>query len=196
MGASNVVEIYKAREAARAKAAAELVAKYPYLVANAGNSLVAAAKNIRIELARAFPGIKFYVNSRRFSMGNAIDVKWVDGPCTDVVDKIIGKYAAGSFDGMTDCYDYAASAWTDAFGSGKYVHSARDYSDRAIESCVRTVAMRYAGNLAATPKAPIPTAEDYRKGRLWNMIIASASACWGELVNVELSRRTWALRKE
>lgn len=193
---NNVANLYEAREKSRAEAAAALVVKYPWLIPDKGNALVSAAKNIRLELARAFPGVKFRVNSRRFSMGDSIDVHWVDGPCTDMVNPIINKYAAGNFDGMDDSYNYVHSAWTRAFGDAKYVNSSRDYSDRAVAACIRTVATRYAANLARTPALPLPVVEDFRKGRLWNMVIASLSANWGELLNVELSRRTWILERK
>jgi hypothetical protein len=42
-----------------------------------------AASNIRAELKKAFPGVKFSVRSETFSGGDSIDVKWMDGPhCT------------------------------------------------------------------------------------------------------------------
>jgi hypothetical protein len=81
------------------------------------------------------------------------------------VDPIINRYSAGSFDGMTDSYNYEHCAWTDAFGDAKYVHSHRDYSARAIAGAIRTVYTRYAGNLEAIA---MPSAEDFNKGRLWN----------------------------
>jgi hypothetical protein len=149
---------YKAAQAARQFAAQALQATHPHLVPAAGNALVAAAKNIRTELQRAFPGIKFSVKSRRFSGGDAIDVSWTDGPTSGQVDAIIDRYSAGSFDGMTDCYSYERCAWTEAFGDAKYVHSARHYSARAIEGAIRTVFTRYAGNLEGIAR---PCAEAY-----------------------------------
>lgn len=189
----NVVQMYEAREKARAFAAAELAKAYPWLVKNEGNSLVSAAKNIRIELGRAFPEVKFSVKSRRFSGGDAIDVRWVDGPTTDQVDLIINRYSAGSFDGMTDSYTYERSAWTAAFGDAKYVHSSREYSDQAIASAIRTVAARYAGNIPAGEV--LPTVEDYRMGRIWNRMIEGMFETWAVFVNRELSRRTWSLER-
>jgi len=34
---------------------------------------------------------------------------------------ICNKYEAGSFDGMTDCYEYSPSAWGSVFGDVRYV---------------------------------------------------------------------------
>lgn len=36
-------------------------------------------------------------------------------------NEIAGKYKAGHFDGMTDCYDYDPSAWGSVFGDVQYV---------------------------------------------------------------------------
>lgn len=76
-----------------------------------------AAENIRRELKRAFPGFKFSVKSDH----DSVDVYWTDGPTTGQVQPIIGKYRAGSFDGMTDCYEYDPDAtFGDVFGDPKY----------------------------------------------------------------------------
>ena len=106
-----------------------LPAKYSHLIV--GQYRVNGAKNIRIELKRAFPGVKFSVTSDSFSMGNSIDVSWTDGPTTKAVDAIINKYRQGSFDGMTDCYNYEENLFSDVFGGAKYVHSSRRCSDEA-----------------------------------------------------------------
>lgn len=90
---------------------------------------VLAAKNIRIELAERFPGIKFSVRTKFFSMGNSIDVRWVDGPRTTTVQKVIDAYAAGRFDGMTDCYNYERNAFTAKHGCAKYVSASREVSN-------------------------------------------------------------------
>jgi hypothetical protein len=112
---------WEAKQAVRAAAARALQRAHPRLVpvSDKVDSLVAAAKNIRIELARAFPSIEFKVRSKRFSMGDDIRVSWADGPTSAQVDAIINRYRAGTFDGMTDSYDYEHSAWTDAFGDAK-----------------------------------------------------------------------------
>jgi hypothetical protein len=169
----------------RAIASAQLTAAHPYLVpVNAKcNSLVAAGKNIRIELARAFPGVKFSVTSSRFSGGNSIRVSWTDGPNSSQVDSIINRYSAGSFDGMTDCYNYEHSAWGDAFGTAKYVHSTRHYSDRWITAIMYRVAKRLGG----MPR--VATLDDYKQGRLWNFK-TSGGCDYGREVNVALSDAT------
>lgn len=119
---------------------AELREKYPWAKGPDDGKLspqARAAANIKAELSRAFPGIKFSVRSEGFSMGDAVDVGWELGPTTQEVDALLGKYKRGSFDGMTDSYDYDHSAFGDAvdqvLGRSKYVHSSRRYPDGVME---------------------------------------------------------------
>jgi len=61
------------------------------------------SKAIREELKKEFPGVKFKVHSEG---GSEINIYYVDGPSYESVDKIVGKYKMGHFDGMTDIYEY------------------------------------------------------------------------------------------
>lgn len=101
-----------------------------------------AAANIRAELKRAFPGVKFSVRSDRFSGGDSVQVTWTDGPTSEAVKRIIGNYKAGSFDGMTDCYNYAEIPWTSVFGDAKYIQSQRKHSAEALAAAVARVKER------------------------------------------------------
>lgn len=173
-----------------------LVAANPKLLPVAGsgkNSRVIAAKNMRIELAAAFPGVKFSIKGREFSGGDAIDVSWIDGPQTAQVDAIIDKYAAGSFSGVDDSYTYSRSAWPAAFGDAKYIHSRRDYSDAAVEACIRQITTRYGANMAEAGVEP-PTLEQWKYGRLsWTPILGNDGV--RDLLCGALYKRTWALTK-
>lgn len=96
------------------------------------------AKNIKKELAKAFPNIKFSVRSSSYSGGDSIDVHWDMGPTSKEVDAIIGKYQEGSFDGMNDLYTYDSDrAFTKANGGAKYVHSHRGYDQALYEQLGR-----------------------------------------------------------
>jgi hypothetical protein len=64
-----------------------------------------AAAAIRVELKAAFPGVKFKVVSSGSSMGNDVNVSWVDGPLTEKVEAIIMKYQYESYNGMEDLYE-------------------------------------------------------------------------------------------
>lgn len=134
-------------------------------VSEKNHSRVAAAKNIRAELAAAFPGVKFSVRGRTASMMDAIDVSWTDGPMQAQVDKIIGKYAAGHFSGMDDYYSYGNSPWTAAFGDAKYVSARRDYSAHAEEAAVRRLFAKYGAALAEVGQAPEQVLADWQSGK-------------------------------
>lgn len=64
------------------------------------------AKIIRKHLKARFPGQKFGVKSDY----NSINIKWVDGPTKDSVDKIVNMFQGGGFDGMIDM-DYQNMHW-------------------------------------------------------------------------------------
>lgn len=93
-----------------------------------------AAANIRVELKRSFPGIRFSVRSDYSS----VRVAWTNGPTTAEVESITSKYKAGHFDGMTDCYEYDADqTFAKVFGSPRYVSTSRDYADSDLELLAR-----------------------------------------------------------
>lgn len=188
-----MIQDYKAKEAARSSAAAALQAAFPYLVpiSEKVNSLQAAAKNIRIELARAYPGIKFSVKSSRFSMGDSINVKWIDGPNSDQVEEIVDKYSGGSFNSMEDIYEYSRNAWNDAFGSGKYVHCNRDNSDKAIDSAIRSVFLK---KYEALEGVEIPSAGQYNSGSLWG-VSAGGNYDLQSMIYQVMCKRVWAIAK-
>lgn len=181
---------YEAKQAARATAAEALIASFPKLIPVAGGkALTTAAKNIRIELKAAFPGVKFSVRTESFSMGDAIRVSWTDGPTTAMVDAIVDKYQAGSFNGMEDIYEYSRSAWTDAFGDAKYVSTSRERSDKATASALRTLAAKNIEELEGVDLS----LEAYKAGKL------SSVRVWGDWVTTLVyqiaAKRTWSVPK-
>ena len=64
-----------------------------------------AAKQIRAELKKEFPSVKFRVIARTFSGGDSIRIEWKNSIPAQQVDNVVNKYAYGKFDGMTDYYD-------------------------------------------------------------------------------------------
>lgn len=178
---------YAAKQAARNAAAAELQAANPHLIA-AGDHLTTAAKNLRIELRRAFPGVKFSVKTSRYSGGNSMTASWTDGPTSQQVDEIADRYQGQDFDGMTDSTSIRSNAWIDAFGHAGYVFCTRHYSDAGIASGIRTACRKWG--------APTATVEQYHKGELRSIRQANFGHFdLGDLVHQELSRRTWALNR-
>lgn len=125
-----------------------------------GSDIVVAAKNIRLELKAAYPATKFSVTTKRFSMGNSIDVRWTDGPTVEQVNKIARKYQYGEFDGMTDCYNYSRSDFNEQHGGAKYVQVTREYSDALVMLAIDEVQAKYG-------QSPVVTLAAYRSGSLY-----------------------------
>jgi len=148
--AKKQVELNK--EAAEKKAAArearrqEAIKNNPDLQRADGkiSSHALGAKNIKKELKKRWPAVKFSVKSQSYSGGDSIDVRWEDGPRDVEVNKILDKYEEGSFDGMTDCYDYNhENVWPDIFGGAKYVMGQRSISDAVAERVLRKTCAEY-----------------------------------------------------
>lgn len=122
---------------------------------------------IRKDLHRAFPGVKFSVRSRTYS----IDVNWTDGPQESAVKGIIGAYEDRHFDGMIDMEyhidhymmpDGTISQWRSSGTQGSmglvpafehalpagavpvrlntgYLHTSREYSEVMRQRCLPLV---------------------------------------------------------
>lgn len=111
---------------AKAKEKASLPGRFPYL--KQGTNETAGAANIRIELKKAFPLVKFTVRTKHRG-SSSININWTDGPITEAVTKITGKYQEGNFNGMEDIYEYNhENVWTDIFGGARYVFENRHES--------------------------------------------------------------------
>ncbi len=114
-------------EETRTQRRADLPAAYPYLTPGTSNG----AKNIRTELKRAFPTVKFSVTTARGT--GSIRINWTDGPLQEDVQKITGKYQEGNFDGMNDIYEYNhENVFPDVFGGSRYVFENRHESAALI----------------------------------------------------------------
>lgn len=117
----------KAKEEAdrRANDKATLPARFPYLTP--GTDEKAGAMNIRTELKRAFPAIKFSVKIKHRG-SSSININWTDGPTSAQVKTITGKYQEGNFNGMEDIYEYNRAVWPEVFGGARYVFENRHTS--------------------------------------------------------------------
>lgn len=142
----------KERAEAKAKAIAELRSspEFSYLKQtdgeNGGGAAFAAA-NLRTQLKRTFPGVKFSVRSSVYSGGDSISVRWTDGPTSKEVEALADRYEAGSFDGMEDLYTYCSTAWTVVFGDAKFVQCSRSHSLEAMKEAIREVCLEYGWEL-------------------------------------------------
>lgn len=113
----------KELEAAERRAAerVQLAADYSHLTQGDGGKVGAA--NVRKELRKAFPGVKFSVTSSY----NGICIKWTDGPTIKQVQGVTGKYESGHYDGMQDLFVHNRDAvFADMFGGVKYVSESRE----------------------------------------------------------------------
>lgn len=107
------------REAAKNIIMGELRAKYPWASGRR------ASENLKTLLGQTFPGIAFSVRSD----SNSLTVSWENGPSDEEVGKLGNEFRSGSFNGMTDSYDYdnsaAGRAWSEVMGSVRYVSYSR-----------------------------------------------------------------------
>ena len=90
-----------------------------------GAALCALA--IREELKKEFPAVKFSVKSSNFAGGDSVHISWNEGPTSREVDVFTNKYQYGSFDGMTDMYNYSNTR--EDLPQSKYVSTRREISE-------------------------------------------------------------------
>lgn len=101
------------------------------------------AKAIKKELGKEFPAVKFSVKSQVYSGGSSVDVEWTDGPTTEQVETIVGKYEYGHFNGMDDMYEISNSR--EDIPQVKYVMTRRSMSQQVQEQLRDHVAQNYVG---------------------------------------------------
>lgn len=185
---------WKAKEAAEAVAVRALIECNPHLVpvSSCRDGLIAATKNMRIELALAFPGVKFSIKSSRFSGGDSIDVKWTDVPTAAQVDDVIQRYAAGTFNCMDDSYTYSRDYWLKAFGDAKYVMAFRRMSETAVAAAIRLVRTKF-GDEAIGPDV---TVEAFERGSLMGRPTPMMNTDLHDLIARALYRQCYAMTRQ
>ena len=102
-----------------------------------------AAKLIKEDLKKAFPLTKFSVSSRSYSMGSSIDVSWIDGPISDKVEEVIGKYQYGYFNGMEDIYETTNSI--EGLPQVKFVFTNREINESIYAQVFEKFKAYYSG---------------------------------------------------
>ncbi|MDM2765773.1 LPD29 domain-containing protein [Citrobacter sp. Cpo150] len=162
----------EAREKAEADAAYALEkcrlresTKYAHLKKkedNKGSECALVAANIRIELKKEFPGVKFSVTSRHYT---CVTIKWTDGPTKESVEAITSKYKDGHFNGMEEIYEYNTSPFNEIFGGAQYVFDERSYSDEMIAKAIVHAREKFGVN--AVPEHA--TVELYKQGGFWEI---------------------------
>jgi len=97
-------------------------------------SLTDTAKLIRAALKKAFPGVKFSVRAKSYSMGCSIQVGYDADIATNDVRKVVSVFSSTGFDGMVDG-SYAKYAWLapDGTASAAYVSGCVGNDGNAVE---------------------------------------------------------------
>lgn len=120
-----------------------------------------AAANLRKLLKKRWPGVKFSVRMDRRG-APSLQVTWTDGPTKAEVKTLAGSFKRGSFDSMTDCYDYHRSPFIELFGGADYVSCRRDESDELLQEAIDQVWVELAENVKGIER---PTPEGIKSGK-------------------------------
>ena len=85
----------------------------------AARSSKLASANIRADLKKHLPGIKFSVRSHSHS---SIDIRFDEGTTTrNAVNAIVGKYSTGYYDSFSDCHLARSSPFNLVYGGVEHV---------------------------------------------------------------------------
>ena len=98
------------------------------------------ASTIRKELKEKFPSIVFKVHSKNFAGGDDVTIHYDNACPSEDIEKIVNKYAGGSFDGMTDMYNYD---YNKNYPTAKYVFVERHISEDIWEKTKLQLAKNY-----------------------------------------------------
>ena len=135
-------------------------------------SITETNKLIRKVLKESFPGVKFSVRGRSYSMGGSTDIYWTDGPNAKQVEGLISVFEGSYFDGMID---YKGSRYGTLDGQEvsfgpDFIFCTRTDSDDFELRIVKRVSAKYANQcdyLRDTLFSEIIA--DYHAGKLWNI---------------------------
>jgi hypothetical protein len=98
------------------------------------STVAQCAAAVRRDLKEKYPSIKFGVRSESFSMGDAVNVKWIDGPLQEEVASLLAKYQSGQFNSMEDYYEFTNSR--DDIPQTKYLQCTREASKERIQRAI------------------------------------------------------------
>lgn len=157
-----------------------------------------ATRNIRILLKAAWPKVKFSVRRSSYA---TLDVSWTDGPTQRRVDDLLGKFEAGHFDGMTDCYESRETPWNSLFGNCNYLFTGRSNSAEMTQRAIDLLwaALPNVRELAKpTPDTvwqghiPVPHLPDTTVEALVRAILNALDATTGGLADTpDTGRHSW-----
>lgn len=105
------------------------------------------AKLIRKALKASFPGVKFSVRSKSYSMGASVNVSYIDGPTKEAVSQVTDAFRGSDFDGMIDLKTYRGAQLVNgelvSFGAD-YVFVEREFSEALFAAHTNAFAKRWA----------------------------------------------------
>jgi len=140
-----------------------------------------AAGNLRIELKKAFPAVKFSV---RMDSYGSVRIGWTDGPTQSEVEALAAKYKGGTFDGMEDLYRHEKSPWTAVFGGAKYVFPSRATSLSLLEKAIEALFSECPEDFQGVAR---PSAEEFKNGDCYRVDVC------GENLQTLIHRKLGAL---
>lgn len=106
----------------------------------AHTAAIEVLKNIRADLKKHFPDVKFSV---RESSSTAARITWEDGPTEPAVYAIVGCYKAAKTDTYSDASDLNLTAWAYVFGAVDYIHVARQFSAQHRQQAMSDLNAQY-----------------------------------------------------
>ncbi|WP_447874796.1 LPD29 domain-containing protein [Serratia fonticola] len=124
------------------------------------NGITQVTANVRKELKKAYPGVKFSVRKRHTS---SVNISWTDGPKEDEIKAIIGKYKDGHFNSMEDIYEYCESPFNKVYGGVNYLFTKREYSDALTEKAIQEFNVKFGDRFENV------NIERYKSGELWRV---------------------------
>ena len=95
---------------------------------------VERAREIRKELKREFPEVKFSVRTKKYSGGSSISVSWLDFPTVEAVEKITSKYES-----ISRC-EYTGEILS---GGNTYIHTYNTWSEGMEASIKENLIKKY-----------------------------------------------------
>lgn len=139
-----------------------------------------AAKNMRVELRKAFPAVKFSIRKRHFG---SVSINWTDGPTEKEVEDVVSQHKGGYFDGMDDSYKHVRTPFVVVFGGVEYVSAYREHSPALVERAIDKVFAEYAGNLTGISK---PAAAEFSSGELFRVAVPYLNDSLQQLVRQQV----------
>jgi hypothetical protein len=108
------------------------------------------AKVIRSLLRATFPTTTFSVRCGRGAGVSSVRISWTDGPTAARVDSLVGAFEAGSFNGMTDSYDYDRDSFLNIDGvmyrpGTRFIFTERTLSVSLVNRCIAQVTEFWGG---------------------------------------------------